>query len=177
MKNKILIILILILINTKFIYADVGVGISPSKIVMQLEEGKTHEVSLLVFNSGDNPLEVTLNSEGEIAKFIDIEPESKIIQPEPSPHSLPIKNGETFIVKFNVPRTGEAKRYIGIISAIGSTNKEAQVGGNVGVATQVELITIPTKTTPIFRYLAYLIVIGIVFIIIILLKRKKEISK
>lgn len=177
MKNRILIfvlVLFSLISSINIAYASVGVGISPSKVVLQVEGGKVQEIDLLIFNSGDIPLEISLSSEGDIAKFTQIEPGSVIVEPEPQPHALPIKNGKTFIVKFTPPATGEVKKYTGTISATGSPTAGSQFGGSVGVATRVELMVTPTKSIFAFITTEYLIIAGaiILLIIIILLLRR-----
>ncbi|MBI4739171.1 hypothetical protein HY772_06465 [Candidatus Woesearchaeota archaeon] len=177
MKNKILIIGVLVLViltSIQIVHAAVGVGISPSKIVLQIEGGKMQEIDLLVFNSGDSPLEISLSSEGDIVKFTEIEPKSVVLEPEPQPHALPIKNGRTFIVKFTPPAMGEVKKYTGTISATGKPAAGSQFGGSVGVATQVELIVTPPASIFAFITTTHLIIAGIIILIIIIILLLKK---
>lgn len=177
MKDKMLLMfafVLFVIISANLAYADVGIGVSPSKIVLQVEGGKTQEISLLVFNSGDNSMEISVTSEGEIEKFTQIEPNSIVVEPEPKPHVLPIKNGKSFVVRFTPPATSDTKKYTGTISATGSPGAGSQFGGSVGVATQVELIVTPT--TSIFAFLTATHIIAIcaivALIIIVLLLRR-----
>lgn len=132
--------------------AAAGVGISPTKIVLRIESGSSQESSVLVFNSGDYPMEITLSSDGEIASFTQITPGKEVIDPEPMPHSLPIKNGKAFVITFSPPATNEAKKYVGSISATGSPGG-GTFGGSVGVAMQVELTVVPAPAKPLFGFL------------------------
>lgn len=177
MKNNLFLILIgifLVLLLGNFVKADVGVGISPSKIVLQIEGGQTQNYELLIFNTGSNTLKLNFGIEGDIVKFTEIEKETEIIEPEPKPHELPIKNGKTIMVSFSPPATTKTKEYEGKISAIGSPLEGSQFGGSVGVAAKVQIIVTPTQTflnylTPLHYMIAGAILVLI--IIIILLKR------
>ncbi len=172
--KKIIFLLTLFIFIVNIAYADVGVGLSPSRVVLEVEGGKTQQIDLLVFNSGDYLMEVGLSSEGDIADFTEIEPTSIIIEPEPKPQALPIKNGKTFIVKFKPPATRESKTYTGTISATGKPTGGSSFGGSVGVATKVELIVTPTVSMFAFITTTHILVAGIIIllIIIILLFRK-----
>lgn len=158
------IILILPLVN-----ASIGIGISPSKINLQIESGKTQEIELLVFNTGDKILDIGLNVEGDIKEFTTIEPSSLSVEPEPAPQELPIKNGKTFKIKFNPSAVFNDKKYTGKITATGSSGSGSQFGGNVGVATQVELLVTPSKSILAFLTETNLIIVGVIVLAIILI--------
>jgi hypothetical protein len=152
--------------------AEVGLGVSPSKIRLAVNGGESQEIEMLVFNSGDNPLDVQLVAEGDIAKYVEITPAGTIsLEPEPKPHALPIKNGKTFIIKFNPPMTFTTKTLTGKISAVGSPTAEMQFGGSIGVAMQVELIVSPSGT----GYIWYIVigVLAALAIIVWLMKRAR----
>ena len=176
--KKIIFLLIFFILIFDIAYADVGVGLSPSRVVLEVEGGKTQQIDLLVFNSGDYPMEISLNSEGDIADFTEIEPKSITVEPEPKPQSLPIKNGKTFIVRFKPPATREKKTYEGTISATGKPTGGSSFGGSVGVATKVELIVTPTVSMFAFITITHILIAGIIIllIIIILLLRKAGFS-
>lgn len=123
--------------------ASVGVGISPTKMVLQLEGGKEHQLNLLIFNSGDNDLNIRVHSEGDIAQYVTVDPTSALIKPEPFPHALPIRNGKNFAIMFNAPRVTEPTVITGTFSAVGSPASGSQFGGSVGVAAQVEITVMP----------------------------------
>lgn len=148
--------------------ADVGVGISPSKFVLQMEGGRPQTHEFVVFNPGDAPLEIAISIDGEIAEFTTVEPSHAIIEPEPQPHERPIKNSRNFVVTFNPPASRTAKTYKGSIAATGGPSG-GQFGGNVGVATLVELTALPPKS--IFDYLTttHWIIIGFIILLIILI--------
>jgi hypothetical protein len=165
--------LFLILVGT-IVSADVGVGISPSKVALQVEGGKTQQLELIVFNTGDNDMKISLIADGDIATFTKIEPLSETIKPEPKPHSLPIKNGKTFVVTFSPGITSSEKKYMGSMSAVGSPSEGSQFGGNVAVASQIELLVSPSSFFANLLSTKNLIILGIIvliIIIIILLKR------
>jgi hypothetical protein len=148
--------------------AEVGVGISPTKVALQFESGKEHHFSLLVFNSGDSNLDITLSAEGEIAQYVSFEPTQSSVEPEPRPHALPIRNGENFVVTFDAPRVSKPTKYVGSISATGTPGAGSQFGGSVGVATQVEITVVPAESSfnripPVYLYIAA----GIVALVVI----------
>jgi hypothetical protein len=148
--------------------ADVGVGISPTKVVLQFEGGGESQFSLLVFNSGDSNLKISLSADGEIAKFISFSPAEEEIEPEARPHALPIKNGKNFVVTFDAPRVSRPTKYTGTISATGTPGEGSQFGGSVGVATQVEITVVPAESLfqripPVYLYVAA----GIVALVVI----------
>ncbi|MDP3741963.1 MAG: hypothetical protein Q8R15_01475, partial [Candidatus Micrarchaeota archaeon] len=66
--------------------ADVGIGVSPSRIVMQVEGGQTQEVQLLFFNTGDDSIQVSVGIDGSIAPFTQVFPAIETVEPEPKPH-------------------------------------------------------------------------------------------
>ena len=122
MRNQTIAILAIILVALSFqaAYAAVGVGISPSKMVLELESGQTKTVDLLVFNTGDNSMEISMSVEGDIKQFTQITPEKLPVAPEPKPHALPIKNGQSFTITFTAPAGTAAGKYTGTIAAPGS---------------------------------------------------------
>ena len=121
----------------------VGVGVTPSKMELNLVGGETKDIELLVFNTGDGPNEVVLSAEGDIASFVTFEPATAILDPEPMPHTLPIKNGKIFHIKFKAPAEKESKNYVGLISASTLPAKEQGFSGSVGSAVQVKLTVNP----------------------------------
>ncbi len=149
--------------------AGVGVGLSPSKIVMQVEGGKAQEISLLVFNTGDAPLTISLTSEGDIGEFVKVEPESITVDPEPKPEALPIRNGKNFKITITPPKSRELKKYTGTISAIGKPQSGSTLGGSVGVATQVELTVTPPPSIFAFITTTHLIILAIAAVLIALI--------
>lgn len=138
MKMKFLVGIMFLLILTSITSASslVGVGVTPSRLDLELVGGKTQEVELLVFNTGDYPFEIGLSAEGEIASFITFEPTKALIDPEQMPHSLPIKNGKMFKLKFTPP-AGESRTYTGLISATVVNTREQGFSGSVGSAVYV----------------------------------------
>lgn len=147
--------------------ASVGVGISPSKMKEQLIAGQSYTYDILIFNTGSNELEISLAALGELKGFTKVEPTSLVIQPEPEPQELPIKNGQYFKVTFSPPRSGKEITYSGTLSASGSASPDSQFGGNVGVSSQVELVVLPPQS--IFSRLTttHYIIIGVVLLIIL----------
>ncbi len=145
--KKIILSSVFFLLSLYLASANVGVGVSPTKVSFEIESGKEYNLNLLVFNPGDSALEITISAEGDIKDLIEkIEPASEIIQPEPKPTSLPIKNGQNFVITFKAPPVSNEKKYIGVISAVGNPTSGSQFGGSVGVATQVEIIVRPSKS-------------------------------
>jgi hypothetical protein len=171
MKSKIFFILVLglAIASLQFINADVGVGISPSKAVEQIEGGQEREIEFLVFNTGTDDIFITLSVAGDIAKFVTIEKVSDTISPEPIPHKLPIKNGKVFLVKLSPPATSNEKTYEGTISAIGSPSASSQFGGSVGVASQVQIIVTPTKTFLSYLTITHYIIIAAIVVMAFLI--------
>ena len=183
MKNKLISVFASFLLSAcllSAVSANVGVGMSPSKVVIQIEGGKSMDYSFLVFNSGDNPLIIGLEASGDIAEFTTIAENGFLVEPEPLPHALPIKNGRTISVKFSPPATGMKTTITGMITAAGSAPKDAQFGGNVAVATPVEIIVTPSASvlsyiTPQYWGLA-LLVIAVIAILFLLKKAGIKIS-
>ncbi len=135
-------ILVISLLSINFVGADVGVGASPAKFLLQMPGGQSQTQELLIFNPGSSPIEVSISVDGDIAAFTKITPEKAIIQPEPVPHEKPIKNGRRFVVTFSPPASREKKVYTGSISASGGPTA-GQFGGSVAVASLVELTVTP----------------------------------
>lgn len=146
MKKAFLLTAIFLVLAVSMLDASVGIGVSPSKSVLQVESGTTQTAELLVFNSGDAPMQITLTADGDIAQFTTIEPSNYTILPEPMPHTLPIKNGRTFTVTFKPPASSEKKTYLGMLSAVGNLGQGSTLGGSVSVASQVELQVLPAKS-------------------------------
>ena len=154
--------------------ASVGLGISPSRMIEEIPSGETTQYEFLVFNTGDDLIEVNLVVEGDFVDFTEFSHETLTLEPEPKPHELPIKNGETILVSFTPPASSKSKEYIGSIAIVGSPATGSTFGGSVGVSTRVTLITIPPKS--IFSYITtkHLIYSGIIVLLIViffLLKR------
>jgi len=166
--SALLIIFCLSLVVIQSVSADVGVGISPSKFLLEMPGGKTQQHEILIFNPGDGPLKVSLNIEGEIAEFTTVSPESEVLSPEPIPHERPIKNGKKFIVKFSPPASRFVKTYTGSISATGGPSG-GQFGGNVGVATIVELTVTPPRSFLDYITKTHVIIAGMIILFILLL--------
>lgn len=167
-------VLCLLTVLCKPALADVGVGLSPSKIILQIEGGTKQDFQFLAFNSGDYPLDISLSVSGDIVKFTKIGDSNIMVEPEPKPHALPIKNGRTFTVTFSPPVSSETKRYTGTVSASGSPSKGAQFGGSVGVAAPVEIIVTPPASMLAFitpTYSAIILLIIAILAIIFLLKK------
>jgi hypothetical protein len=164
----ILIILAMILI-LPLANASVGLGISPSKINLEMESGKTQEMELLVFNTGDKTLDISLNVEGDISEFTTVEPLVLTVEPEPVPQELPIKNGKKFKITFKPTASLSDKKYTGKITAVGNAGAGSQFGGNVGVATQVQLNVVSTKLFSAFFTKTNLIIGAIIVSVIIVL--------
>ena len=154
--------------------AEVGVGISPSRAVLQIEGGKTQDLSLLVFDSGDGQIKISMSAEGSIADFTKFNFNNVVLEPEPKPHALPIKNGKNIIATFSPPVTSETKKYVGTIAASGSPAGNSQFGGGVGVAAQIEITVTPTQSVLAFippLYFFILLIIILIIAIVFLLKR------
>lgn len=169
MRRSILFSVFILISLSSIVVAEVGVGISPSKVVLQIEGGESLEQNFLVFNSGTHVMEISLKASEEIADITTIEPISEVVDPEPIPHELPIKNGKSFKVTFNPPATRETVTYSGTISASGSPTEGSQFGGSVGVATYVEIIVTPTKSIFAFVTMAHIIIAIVLAVLILLL--------
>jgi len=168
MKLKLLIILVLVFFGLiQMISADVGVGISPSKMIIQLEGGRTHEFELMVFNVGSDPMKLSFVVEGTLSEITEVEyDENLLVDPEPQPHELPIKNGKTVLVRFTPPASGE--EYEGTISALGSAGGGSTFGGSVGVASKIKIIVIPPESIFAFVTITHLIIAGVIVFLVLL---------
>lgn len=155
--------------------ADVGIGISPSKIIVSGASGQLQQTEVLVFNTGDQPLKISMQAEGEIAAFTTFSVQEIEINPEPQPHELPIKNGKVITVRFNPPPSGTTKTYTGMIVAAGGPGEGAQFGGTVGVATQVVFTATPAQSAFNFITRQHVLIAATALIIVlmfIILKKK-----
>src|SRR3989344_5269773 len=171
MKNRAILltlILVFILSSVNFAYGDVGVGISPSKMIFEIEAGKSQQLDILVYNTGDNLLDVTMEVDGEIQSFTKIEKNSFTIEPEPKPHEFPIKNGVHTTAVFSPPGNLKPKTYKGMIAA-GGGPYGSQFGGRVSVASQIEIIVRAPKS--IFSYITttHLLIVGIVILLALII--------
>ncbi len=177
MKNIIttLTMLISVLLSFHAAQANVGIGTSPSKLVLQVQSGQETTVEILVFNPGDQELKVSFTAEGDIAPFTMFSEEIVEIDPEPQPHALPIKNGKTIQVTFKPPASAQTRIYTGALSATGGPTEDAQFGGAVGVATLVTLTATPPPSVLNFITKQHLIIAAtliIVLLMFIILKKK-----
>ena len=122
--------------------ASVGVGMSPTKIVIETYVGDVRNEEVSVFNPGDIPLDISLNAEGGIAPFTTFAVSSATVQPEPN-HEQPIENGQRLMVTFKPTKQGV---FTGTITAGGGPTQNSQFGGTVGVAAQVVMKVGPAKS-------------------------------
>src|SRR3989344_2153662 len=93
------------------VFGEVGVGVSPSKWQLTIQGGTTQTFDLLIFNTGDFPMEIQVSASDSIAQFTTITPPTVVIEPEPQPHELPIKNGKKVTVTFAPPVKGDTVHY------------------------------------------------------------------
>lgn len=168
--KKIFLMFVVSMFVLTLVSAEVGLGISPSKMKEHLITGSSYEYDIIVFNVGDESMEITLVANGEIAPFTTITPVSQMVEPEPLPHEFPIKNGKVFHVVFDIPNGGKERIYDGSFSAVGKGDSGSQFGGNVAVVSRVELNVLPPtsfleKLTPI-HYLAFGAVVLLALIVI-----------
>lgn len=162
------------LFSVSLVSAAVGVGLSPSRVNLQVVGGEMLELDLLVFNTGDSTMDLGIVVEGAIKDFTVVDLSSLSIDPEPKPHELPIKNGRTFNVKFNPPVSRKIVTYTGTIVAVSGTSGESQFGGSVGVATQVILTVVPPKSFFDYIELIHLIIAGFIIAIIVVIVLLKK---
>jgi len=171
---KVFLLISLILLSASLISADVGLGISPSKIRDQVNSGETYSIDVLVFNTGSNLANVTLSYSGDLSDMVQISPSSQEIESEPVPHEFPIKNGKVFKVTFKIPTSSSEKSYKGVLSAVGGSSSGTNFGGSVGVSSQIELVSIPSNSffssIPLY---VYIVLGGIVLLILIIFLLKK----
>ncbi len=92
-KTSLLGIIVFALVIMPWVSASVGVGMSPTKIVIETYVGDVRNEEISVFNPGDIPLDISLNAEGGIAPFTSFAVSSTTVQPEPN-HEQPIENGQ-----------------------------------------------------------------------------------
>ncbi len=135
--------LLLFILVVNLASASVGVGMNPAKASLVLEGGKTQTMEVTVFNTGDTPLEISLQAEGDIAPYVDFEPKSVVVDPEPVPHTLPVKNGKIFTVKFTPPASSQVVSYSGDIAATAFVSNGNNFPGTVGTAMLVEATVNP----------------------------------
>lgn len=156
------------------ISADVGLGISPSKIRDPVISGETYSIEILIFNTGSEEMDITLSYVGDLSDSVVISPSSQIIQPEPVPHEFPIKNGKLFEITFKIPSSSSEKTYKGVISAIGGGSGGSNFGGSVGVSSEIEMVSVPSSSFfSLIPSYAYFVLGGIVLLIVIVLLLKK----
>lgn len=176
MKFKKILIIIIFLICVNTVYSEVGVGISPSKVIIKESSGSFHELEFLVYNTGSNPLNISLSAEGDIANFTEFEYKSYIVQPEPKPHKFPIKNGQKIKVNLKIPNVNTDSKYLGEIVATGSS-AGSQFSGKVSVATEVQIDVISPVKKPFsynFILITVLIFIVLFFVIYKFVNKKKS---
>lgn len=173
-KEGVFLIFVLTLLSLSLVSADVGLGVSPSKMRQQIVSGDTYEYQFYVFNTGDNLMDVSLNIKGDIAEFSTVSPVDSSISPEPKPHELPLKNAKLFTLTVDAPNVRNQEIYSGTFSAIGGGSKESKFGGSVGVSSQIEFVVIPkegflaklTKT----HYIIVGVLLGLIALILIFKK-------
>lgn len=181
MKTTLLAVIFLFFMGLGIVSANVGIGVSPTKIVMEIEAGEKVEIPYIVFNTGDSPISVSFNLDGDIAQFSKLSAmQSSVLQPEPYPRELPIKNGESINIEFSPDGSMKPGIYAGQISAVGSLTSESQFGGSVGVATNVEITVRPAKSLlsripKIYLYL-FVVITGVALLVATLRKMHYSIS-
>ena len=100
MKLGVITILMLVSVNLCLVSASVGVGLSPSKMNLQVVGGEMQEIDLLVFNSGDNPMELKMVIEGDIAEFTTTDPESLSVNPGENFFACPGSDSSSELLDF-----------------------------------------------------------------------------
>ena len=153
---------------------EVGVGVSPSKFQLTIQGGTTQTFDLLIFNTGDFPMEIQVSASDSIAPFTTITPSAILVEPEPQPHELPIKNGKKVTVTFAPPVKGDTIHYSGEVSATGRPSGSAQFGGSVGVATMVEMTVFPPESIFAFITATHVLIavaVILIFAVIMLLRK------
>lgn len=159
---------LMLLTGLPLISAATGVGISPTESRLQIEAGQEQTLNIVVFNSGDSLLKVSLHPEGDVAPFVKVEGTEVSIEPEPQPHALPIKNGKTYALRVKVPAGTKPGIYNGEIAVVGSVAGSSQFGGSVGVASRLVVTVVPA--TSLFAKIPrmYYVIIAIIIAIIAL---------
>ena len=175
-SKKIYLLFVLSILLFSLVSADVGLGISPSKMRENLVAGSTFEYDIVVFNVGSDAMDIELVANGEISEFTTIEPKIQTIQPEPEPHEFPIKNGKVFHVVFDIPNSGKEKLYTGSFSAISRGSSDSQLGGNVAVVSKVEFNVIPPQSFLSKLSLSDYLISGIIILLVILFFLLKKIG-
>lgn len=145
MNKKMFLVFVLAVFSLALISADVGIGVSPSKMREQVTSGESYEYDIFVFNTGSETIDVTLSVSEELSEFVTVVEGVVTIDPEPMPHALPLKNAKSVKIIVNAPKVRNEEVYSGKISIIGGGNAESNFGGNVGVSSQLEFIVIPAK--------------------------------
>lgn len=169
MKKSVILGFGILVFSLALVSANVGLGISPSKMKEQVVAGETYSYEFLVFNTGSQDIDLTFSTKGDFADFVVIETPDRTIAPEPEPHEFPIKNGKTFKVSVTFPKSSKEKIYSGTFSAIGGDSEGSRFGGSVGVTSQVEFIATPPAS--IFSRLTstHYIIIGALALIVLLI--------
>jgi hypothetical protein len=174
MKQLVLVagIIGLLLFSGALVSAATGVGISPTKSAIRVESGSEQIVQLVVFNSGDNPLTIAVEAKGDVARFVTFDQTSALIEPEPKPQQLPIKNGKTFFVTVKIPAGTRQGLYSGELIASGSASGSSQFGGTVGVASYLDVYVVPPQSlldriprSYLIAGLAILCLVGVFFVL------------
>lgn len=122
----------------------VGLGMSPTKWVVNAAVGQETRLEGVVFNSGGEELGVSLNAEGDIAPFVSFPIGLFTVIPEPD-QELPIENGQTFTVIIKPTKEGT---FTGTVAAVGGPAQNSQFGGMVSVAAAL-LVTVGPPASPL----------------------------
>lgn len=164
-REKIFLVFVTALFLVSVVSAEIGLGMSPSRMIEHVVAGESQFIEITVFNVGDEDVNITLVPKGDIVKFVTITPAVQTVEPEPRPHEFPVKNGRIFYVVIDVPKGTSSGEYYGTFSAIGSGDGVSQLGANVAVVAQMELNVLKTKSffarlNPSYYFAIGLILIG-----------------
>jgi hypothetical protein len=151
--------------------ADVGIGIVPADSIdvsasSSLFGDKTIQRSIIIYNPGDRELQVTMSVKGDIAPYVEFQPQSFTVAPEPKPLQRTPVNGQIVNIIIHVPNAVFQDRiYTGALEAIGA----AQIGATMATApvlgTDLSLSVIGINVIPILISIVILIIGAIVLVL------------
>lgn len=174
MEKKVFLVFVLAVFSFALVSADIGIGVSPSKLREQVVSGESYEYDLFVFNTGSGVIDVTLSVSEELSDFVTVVENRVTIDPEPLPHELPLKNAESVKIIVNAPKVRSEEIRLGKISITGGGSSESNFGGNVGVSSQLEFIVVPAEGfLAKLSNIHYIVFSLIVFIIVLSLLLRK----
>jgi hypothetical protein len=131
-------------------HSTVAVGLTPASVILGGESGQEVYWDFIVFDVGDEAVNVTISTVGAIAPFSYPNITTLIVQPEPKPFTSPPRNGQKVRIFLKTPHVDKSTTYMGGVSVL---------GGALSVIATLSFVAFPTRFE-IAEYVPYVVLVG-----------------